>query len=215
MGTIMSVPDVPALDHRRDASGDVYFSVDVETDGPIPGPYSLLSLGIVYAGTFDGTSFRRPESYQLTFYRELRPISDDFDPEALRVNGLDRRRLLQEGDAPAKAMADAYDWISSVAGGAAPVMVAYPLGFDWSWLNWYFLRYLGKSPFNHPQGFDIKTAVAIKAGLPIARSGRSRVQSTVLRSGRVHTHHALDDAIEQAEIFANVYEWVGVDGATR
>jgi len=26
---------------------DVYFSADVETDGPIPGPFSMLSLGLV------------------------------------------------------------------------------------------------------------------------------------------------------------------------
>jgi hypothetical protein len=30
-----------------------------------------------------------------------------------------------------------------------------------------------------------------------------------LRSQRIHSHHALDDAIEQAEIFANVFEWQG------
>src|SRR5262245_56668885 len=33
---------------------DVYFSADVETDGPIPGPYSMLSFALVQAGRFDG-----------------------------------------------------------------------------------------------------------------------------------------------------------------
>ena len=28
-----------------------------------------------------------------------------------------------------------------------------------------------------------------------------------LLSRRRHTHHALDDAIEQAELFANVFTW--------
>jgi hypothetical protein len=31
---------------------DAYFSADVETDGPIPGPFSMLSFAIVYAGSF-------------------------------------------------------------------------------------------------------------------------------------------------------------------
>ena len=58
----------------RENRVDVYFSADVETDGPIPGPYSLLSFALVYAGRFDGTSFERPRSLDRTFYKELRPI---------------------------------------------------------------------------------------------------------------------------------------------
>jgi hypothetical protein len=30
-----------------------------------------------------------------------------------------------------------------------------------------------------------------------------------LLSGRRHTHHGLDDAIEQGELFCNVAEWDG------
>ena len=30
-----------------------------------------------------------------------------------------------------------------------------------------------------------------------------------LLSRRRHTHHALDDAVEQAELFANLMEWQG------
>lgn len=76
---------------------DVYLSADVETDGPIPGPYSMLSFALVYAGTFDGKRFARPDQYRQVLYKELRPISDAFEPEALQVNGLDRSRLCREG----------------------------------------------------------------------------------------------------------------------
>ena len=81
---------------------DIYFSADVETDGRIPGPFSILSFALVYAGRFDGNRFMRPGSYELTFYRELKPISDSFEPEALRVNGLDRERLCRDGMSPKK-----------------------------------------------------------------------------------------------------------------
>src|SRR5271170_8177698 len=84
----------------QDRKADAYFSADVETDGPIPGPYSILSFAIVYAGSFDGTHFVRPHRYDKTLYKELRPISEDFQAEALRVNGLDRGRLCREGDLP-------------------------------------------------------------------------------------------------------------------
>lgn len=187
-------------------SVDAYFSADVETDGPIPGPYSMLSFALVYAGSFDGEKFERPLSYETSFYRELKPISGDFEPEALRINGLDREALLRDGREPANAMAEAAEWVKSVSGRFKPVLVAYPLSFDWTWLYWYFIRYCGASPFSYSQCFDIKTAIAVKEGRPIAGSGRSRL-SEHFTSKRLHTHHALDDAIEQAEIFANVFQW--------
>src|ERR1035438_4209677 len=95
---------------------DVYFSADVETDGPIPGPFSMLSFGLVVAGTFDGETFKRPANYGQSFYRELRPVSDEFQIDALRVNGLDRDRLLREGTLPTIAINDAAQWVRETAG---------------------------------------------------------------------------------------------------
>lgn len=191
---------------------DVYFSADIETDGSIPGVYSMLSFALVYAGRFDGEHFERPAHFDQSLYRELRPISDEFQPEALKVNNLDRNRLIQEGECPDVAMTEAAEWVHSIAGPSKPILVAYPLSFDWAWLYWYFTRFskIG-SPFNHSLCFDVKTAFAVKARLPINQAGRSRLTST-LRSARTHTHNALDDAIEQAEVFGNVFEWDGLRG---
>ena len=192
---------------RSERIVDAYFSADVETDGPIPGPFSLLSFAIVYAGAFDGERFTRPENYGHRLYLELKPISDNYQEEALRVNGLDRARLCTEGKAPQQAMTEAYRWVKQLAGNRKPVLVAYPLSFDWAWLYWYFIRFSSEgSPFNHSQCFDIKTAFAIKASVPIAAAGRSKLLH-FLRPEKRHTHHALEDAIEQAEIFANLFEW--------
>lgn len=188
---------------------DAYFSADVETDGPIPGPYSMLSLAIVYAGSFDGAHFQRPPDYERRLYKELKPISEGFEPEALRVNGLDRERIRQEGEPPQRAMDEVNLWVRSVAGDCEPVLVAYPLSFDWTWLYWYFIRFSSHgSPFDYSRCFDIKTALAVKAGIPISEAGRSRIDPT-LRSRHPHTHRATDDAIAQAEIFANIFEWRG------
>jgi hypothetical protein len=193
-------------------AADVYFSADVETDGPIPGPFSILSLALVYACRFDGTRLERPRDFILTFNRELKPISTDFEPEALRVNGLDRAQLLQSGEAPERAMTDASNWVRHIAKSDRAVLVAYPLSFDWSWLYWYFVRFSANgSPFGHSRCFDIKTAVAVKERIPIARAGRSQLRAA-LRSNRHHSHNALDDAIEQAEIFAKVFELGGSNG---
>lgn len=186
---------------------DVYFSADIETDGPIPGPFSMLSFALVYAGSFDGNRLIRPERYDRTFYRELKPISDEFEQEALAVNGLDRESLKITGSDPQAAINEAVDWIAEVAKGASPVLVAFPLSFDWSWLYWYFVKFARNgSPFGHSRCFDIKTALALRTGRTIANSGKSQLPIE-MRSEYEHTHNALDDAREQAEIFAKVFQW--------
>jgi hypothetical protein len=68
------------------SSVDAYFSADVETDGPIPGPFSMLSFAIVYAGSFDGRRFERPLSYDRAIYKETQ---SDF------MNSCDHSRLRQ------------------------------------------------------------------------------------------------------------------------
>ncbi|HEV3320110.1 MAG TPA: hypothetical protein VG053_10375 [Solirubrobacteraceae bacterium] len=189
---------------------DTYFSADIETDGPIPGRFSMLSFGLTVAGTFNGREFARADPVKQTFYRELKPISDVFDAETAAVSGLDRGRLLTDGAEPGEAMDDAARWVIETAGEGVPVLIAFPLSFDWSWLWWYFHAF-GKdgSPFGFSNCYDIKTAYAVRARCPIALSGKSRLPER-LRSSRPHEHHALADAIEQADIFANLMEWDGV-----
>ncbi|MGW2424667.1 exonuclease [Streptomyces sp. NPDC001709] len=152
-------------------------SVDIEADGPIPGPYSMLSIGAAVAGTQDAGGFTPADPEQLTFYRELRPISDDFVPEALAVSGLDRDRLVVRGAEPAVALAEFSAWVREVSTGAQPVMCGYP-----------------------------------EAGLPLRAVAKGTMPRPLL-SRRRHTHHALDDAIEQAELLANLMAWPGPGGA--
>jgi DNA polymerase III alpha subunit (gram-positive type) len=154
----------------------------------------------------------RPADYGETFYRELQPISNEFQSEALRVNGLDRDRLIQDGVTPSEAMRQAAHWVKRLAGAGRPVLVAYPLSFDWNFLYWYFVRFSPEnSPFDYSSCFDIKTAFAVKAGIPIASAGRSKLIPN-LRVNSHHTHNALEDAIEQAQVFANLFEWKGKHG---
>lgn len=183
---------------------EIYISGDVETDGPIPGLYSMLSFGLVVAGEFDGFDFRPRLSENLTFYRELVPVFDRYESEALAVNGLDRNRLLVEGGDPVAVMADAARWIREVAGSGIPVFVGYPAPFDWMWLFWYFTRFVGESPFGFSQCLDIKTILAVHTREPLTNA-RRRFLPSDLRSDRPHTHHALDDAGEQGELFVKLF----------
>ncbi|GHJ50307.1 hypothetical protein Cs7R123_76490 [Catellatospora sp. TT07R-123] len=184
---------------------DMYFSADVEADGPIPGPYSMVSVGLAVAGT-RGDTFSRADPTAATFYRELRPISDDFVPEAMAVSGLDRDALVRDGADPAAAMRELSDWVRQTAGDARPVFVAYPASFDWMFVYWYLIRFTGASVFGHSGCLDVKTAYAIKAEVPFGGAVKGKMPKHLL-SRRPHTHNALDDAVEQADLFANVMEW--------
>ncbi len=156
----------------------------------------------------DADGFRAADPEERTFYRELRPISEEFVPEALAVSGLDRDRLGVEGAEPERAMREFTDWVREAAAGAQPVMCGYPASYDWTFLYWYLIRFTGSSPFGHSGCLDMKTLYATKAGLPLRAVAKGTMPRELL-SRRRHTHHALDDAIEQAELFANLMAWPG------
>lgn len=205
----------------RKIKPSLYFSIDIEADGPIPGPYSMISFGVAVAGRQDAGQYA-PEHHAptgepaadrgRTFYRELRPISADFVPEALAVSGLDRDRLCTEGADPATALVEFSSWVESIRGGAQAVMVGYPAPYDWMFLYWYRIRFTGASPFGHSRCMDVKTLFAAKAGVPLGSVGKHSMPHHLL-SKRRHTHHALEDAIEQAELFSHLMLWPGPTGA--
>jgi hypothetical protein len=190
----------------RMSRSEVYFSVDIEADGPIPGPFSMLSVGIAVAGRLQDGEFTAADPDRQTFYRELAPISTEHVPEALAVSGLDRAALVDSGADPVDAMTDLANWIGETADGGRPVAVAYPAVFDWMWLYWYFVRFTGSCPFGHSGVLDMKTLFAVKAGVPLSKAVK-RLMPPELHSRRPHTHHALDDAKEQADLFASLTVW--------
>lgn len=186
---------------------DLYISADIETDGPIPGEFSMLSFGLSLASRFDGQTFRAYEpDASTTFYVELKPVSDRFQDEALEVNGLDRDELVERGTDPERAMRDASAWVNEMAEGARPVLVAYPVAFDWAFLYWYFIKFTGESPFGYSSCLDIRTLFQARALTTFDRASKSSMPTRLLPR-REHTHNAADDAQEQAELFNAIFLW--------
>lgn len=192
---------------------EVYFSVDVEADGRIPGPFSMSSFGIVATSFLDEQdNFTRLDldDDKNCYYAELKPISDNFMEEVSAVAGLDRAMLLRDGLEPSKAMTDAYHFVKGVTGDLGAkraVFVGYPLGFDWTFMYWYFMNFSEEgSPFGFSSHVDIKTLYAFKANKPISKVNKRNIPKH-LHSTRKHTHNALDDAREQGDLFNNITEW--------
>jgi len=169
---------------------ELYVAVDVEADGPIPGPYSMISLGMAVAG--------RPD---LHFYTELKPISDDFLPQALAVSGLDRDKLIAEAPTAQDAMRAAATWINGLRTVGRPVFLAAPAVWDGMFVHWYFVRFTGSSPFGPTgSGVDLRS---YWMGRTAGEWSQSR-KSDILRGVDLrlpHTHHAGEDAAELAQIF--------------
>ena len=163
--------------------------MDVETAGPNPGNFSLLSIGAC-------TIFPP----QQTFYVELCPLNDRTLPDALAVSGLSMEKLKETGLQPEAAMRQFADWLEEVVPvGNTPVFVALNAPFDWSFINDYFHRYLGRNPFGH-SALDMK---ALYMGLTGAKWTDTYLEA-LADYYHLHlelTHHALQDALDQAEVF--------------
>jgi DNA polymerase III epsilon subunit-like protein len=153
----------------------------------------MLSLGACVVGS--------PEK---GFYRELKPITDQFDPQALQVTGFDREKLKVEGIDPSQAMGEFAQWLNEITGPAGrPVFVAFNATYDWMFVHWYFIHFLGHNPFGI-SGWDIKAYYAGATKKDYWWQTSKKAMDRQFLSGRRHTHNALDDAREQAEIFLRI-----------
>jgi len=167
---------------------EVFISIDVETAGPIPGEFSMLSIG---ACLVNG-----PE---VAFDCEFKPINDNADPAALEVSGLSLAGLRETGLDPTAAMLAFASWIDRVCGGASPVFVGFNAPFDWSFVNYYFHRFTGANPFGFT-ALDIKALWMGVAGCSWADTRSSRIAER-LKPNLHGDHDALHDARYQAELF--------------
>ena len=168
---------------------ETFVSVDVETAGPIPGEFSLLSIGACAV-----------DNVAETFACELQPINRNADPEALKVAGLSLDVLASSGLAPVEAMARFAAWADALAhGNDKLVFVGFNAPFDWSLVNYYFHRFLGRNPFGFA-ALDIKAYYMGVTGCTWADTRSSRMAAAL--QPRAHgDHKALHDALYQAELF--------------
>lgn len=164
-------------------------SVDIETSGPNPGQYSLLAIG--------ACTFIKPQS---TFYVELKPVNTNAMAEALAVSDLSMDRLKEDGLEPAQAMQRFEDWLkASLPLVDHPLFVGFNAPFDWMFINDYFHRYLGHNPFGH-SALDIKSFFMGLKGVTWSKTSMEEIGSHY-KQGQGLTHHALHDAMDQAELF--------------
>lgn len=175
---------------------EIYVSTDVETDGPIPGPNSMLSFGSA-AFTADGKLID-------TFTRNLETLPNAYsDPETMKwwaTQPAAWEACRKDLFAPNCAMAQYRNWVIALPG--KPVFVAYPAGFDFLFIYWYLIAYGGGSPFSF-SALDIKTYAMAMLKTEYRKSTKKNMPKEWFGEHK-HGHIALDDAIEQGELFCNM-----------
>lgn len=152
--------------------------VDIEADGPVPGPWSMVSFGAVVLD----------RALDQTFYGQCKPISDFWKPEALSVSGHTREETMEFPD-PVVTMTRFTRWLEDVGTGRHRFW-ADNNGFDFAFINYYFHVYTGANPF----GWSSRNIVDLHKGLTrnmYARIGKYRKTK--------HDHHPVNDARGNAE----------------
>ncbi|WP_276484615.1 exonuclease [Paraflavitalea pollutisoli] len=166
-----------------------YIMVDIESDGPIPGDYSMICFGAVIV----------QEGLDKTFYGQLKPIADKFIPEALAVSGFTREETMAFDD-PKTVMENFATWLKAHVKDRS-VFISDNNGFDWMFICWYFHHFTGSNPF----GFSSYNLGSLYKGL---------VKDTFqnfkhLRKTR-HTHHPVDDARGNGEALLHLKKELGL-----
>jgi ribonuclease T len=169
-------------------SGELYVSVDVEASGPVVGRHSMLAIGACIT-----------TDVQHRFHRILKPISDEAEPGAMKIVGKPLAAFNEHGIAPALVCDELRDWLVHEAGSKQPVFVGFNAAFDWGFVNWYLLTYLGSNPFGIAP-LDIKSYFAGLTGVDWGGTRSSKIPGRYKPISR-HTHDPLEDAIEQAAMF--------------
>ncbi|HYO99833.1 MAG TPA: hypothetical protein VER76_06565 [Pyrinomonadaceae bacterium] len=175
---------------------EIYVSTDVETDGPIPGPHSMLSFG--------SAAYLADKTLLGTFTANLETLPGaSGHPETLawwKTQPEAWAACREDLQPPEAAMKNYVAWLKGLPG--RPIFVAYPVVFDYMFVQWYLHKFAGESPFSFI-GLDIKSyAMAI-----LKKDFHHTVKSNMPKrwfDDLPHTHKALEDAIEQGALFCNI-----------
>lgn len=163
--------------------------VDVESDGPIPGDYSMVCFAAVLV----------EDGLKNSFYGRLRPISQSWIPDALAVSGFTREQTLQF-DEPKEIMESFSAWLASTSSGK-PRFISDNNGYDWGFINWYFHHFIGSNPFGHTSA----NLGSLYKGLQKDVTGSfKKLRQTA------HTHHPLDDVLGNAEALLTLKKQYGL-----
>jgi hypothetical protein len=167
-----------------------YVMVDAETDGEIPGDFSMIEFGAVIVRS----------GHKDTFYGQLRPISDQWNPEALKVSGHTREQTMSFNN-PVDVLTSFEAWLLHHSEGKRPMFISDNNGFDFMFVSWYFWHFLRRNPFGH-------------SSTNLGSLYKGLVKDTFVNFKHLrrtkHTHNPVDDAMGNAEALLHMHDVLGL-----
>lgn len=181
---------------------ELYISLDMEADGEIPGPNSMISFALA-AFTKDGTCHG-------TFTRNLQRLEGaTTSPSTMRFWAANKEAYnatFENMYHPNVAMHECKKWLETFHDkGYNLVLVGYPLTYDFMWFYWYMMRFVGSIEPLSFSGIEMKTyAYAyFKGKYKYRHCSKANMPKKWFGEGK-HTHIALDDALEQGHLWCNM-----------
>lgn len=163
-----------------------YICVDVESDGPAPALFSMISLGAIVLD----------DQLNKTFYTELKPISENWNEEALAVSKFTREQTLKFPDAY-YGIFSFYDWLNEIKENDNLLFCSDNNGFDWQFVNYYFWKFLNTNPFGHT---SMNIGSLYKGMMKNMKANFKHLRKTK------HSHNPLDDSRGNAEVLNIIFE---------
>ena len=181
----------------------VYFMIDCEASGPVPGLYNLISLGAVVLRRFsDGQSSVHHELGEERYW-EIKTIYPGWEMEAERVHRLSRPYIDENGMEPRQAMLELREWtLDMCRNGERPVFVGHNAPFDWMYVNYYFHAMEVDNPYGY-NAMDTKAMAAGKHQLLWTDTNKENLLELypqLVAPPEEQVHNALVDARFQAEL---------------
>ncbi len=177
---------------------EIYVSVDIEADGPIPGDYSMISIG---AAAFSAGGHKLSD-----FSVNIEPLDGarqhpktmefwERNPAAWAATQVDQHH-------PDAAMVKFERWLHQWQ---SPVFVGYPASFDFLFVHWYFHHCLGDDPFGFA-ALDMKTLAMASLRSSFRGAVKHNMPKEWKNSQIKHSHVAVEDAIEQGYLFFKILD---------
>ncbi len=186
----------------------IYFSIDVEASGPVPGLYNLISIGVVAVHPErQGGDVRHRKGAEK--YWELKPIYHGWDPEAEKVHRLSREHLEKNGLPPRQVMLELRDFTRDICrNGERPVFVGHNAPFDWMHVNYYFHALDVDNPYGY-NAMDTKAYAGGKHQLLWTDTNKENlleIYPNLVAPPEELVHNALVDARFQAELLISLLD---------
>lgn len=195
-------PAATGRDNRRRRMNreqdEIYVSTDIEADGPIPGPHSMLSFAsavygadktllATYSANLELLPGAAPHPKTVEWWRQF--------PQAWEACRRDTRP-------PEIVMREYLEWLGKLPG--RPVFVGWPASWDFMWVYWYLVRFTGERPFRE-SALDVRSYAMGMRKVGFRMTTRTYLPKRWFDAGLAHTHVALDDAREQGALFCNMH----------